>query len=207
MENSSEASPEIVQVHTPDDCVPSKFWSSIFSKRALSLNIPTEKTKNKSNWKKVVQKKGKRSRSSSAKTNSYELTQDMKEEYKRSFEALNDEKKWVLDDGTKVEDVMYEYGAHNVLMNITTIILIQMFLIYLKTIFTESQLQELKSTGEKKKLSATTMILVRICFLSLSKVIMDPNKGELVSGAAAATTNPSFLELNIKEQPVIDELW
>ncbi|KAI9494670.1 hypothetical protein BDB00DRAFT_300989 [Zychaea mexicana] len=55
---------------------------------------------------------GKRSRSSSAKTDSYELTPDMKEEYKRAFEALDDNKKWVLDDGTKVEDAMYAYGAN-----------------------------------------------------------------------------------------------
>ena len=47
----------------------------------------------------------------SAKTDSYELTADMKEEYKQAFEALDDEKKWPLNDGTKVEDVMYAYGA------------------------------------------------------------------------------------------------
>ena len=36
----------------------------------------------------------------------------MKEEYKQAFEALDDDKKWVLDDGTKVEDAMYAYGPN-----------------------------------------------------------------------------------------------
>ena len=51
-------------------------------------------------------------------------------------------------------------------------------------------------------------------FSAFSKVIKNANKGELVSGAAAAaaaattrTANPSFLELTIKEERVIDELW
>ena len=35
----------------------------------------------------------------------------MREEYKLAFEKLDDHKKWRLSDGTKVEDIIYAYGA------------------------------------------------------------------------------------------------
>ncbi|KAG2220998.1 hypothetical protein INT45_004617 [Circinella minor] len=154
---------------------------------------------------------GKRSRSSSAKTNSYKLTQDMKEEYKRSFEALNDEKKWVLDDGTKVEDLMCEYGAQCTHEQIILSSPVHSFMLDVedkcwKSIFIKSQLQELKSTGEKAFGDYNDSC--KNMFSVFSDGIKNTNKRELVSGAAAAaTTNPSFLELTLKEEHVIDELW
>ncbi|KAI7857712.1 hypothetical protein BDC45DRAFT_566159 [Circinella umbellata] len=63
----------------------------------------------------------------------------MKEEYKRTFEALDDDKKWSLDDGTKVEDTMYAYGV------ICTYEQRQV----LEICFTPSQLQQIKSANNK----------------------------------------------------------
>ncbi|KAI7852142.1 hypothetical protein BDC45DRAFT_607635 [Circinella umbellata] len=100
-------------------------WKRIFGTARLPVTLPidsnnnitfSETLNNNSNATASSTKpttsssSGKRSRSSSAKTDSYKMTPDMKEEYKRAFEELDDDKKWCLDDGTRVEDVIYAYG-------------------------------------------------------------------------------------------------
>lgn len=39
------------------------------------------------------------------------MTEAMKEDYKSSYETMDDEDKWLLNDGLYVEDLMYEYGS------------------------------------------------------------------------------------------------
>ncbi|KAG2226969.1 hypothetical protein INT45_006376 [Circinella minor] len=92
---------------------------------------------------------GKRSRSSSSKSDSCPLTEDMKNNFKETFDKLKDENKWCLKDGVKVEDVMYRYGAscdyehaaHSFILNVDDPCW--------QTCFSPLQLEEIKMTKEE----------------------------------------------------------
>ncbi|KAG2220827.1 hypothetical protein INT45_004488 [Circinella minor] len=155
---------------------------------------------------------GKRSRSSSAKTDSYEMTPDMKEEYKRAFEALDDDKKWCLADGTRVEDVIYAYGAKCDYEQIILSSLAHSFILDTgdkcwESVFTSSQLKEIKSTDKKALCEYDESI--KNMFSELTNVIKDAYNRKLLSSSTATTTTTAISTTTTEEeeQDLLDELW
>ncbi|KAG2227221.1 hypothetical protein INT45_008465 [Circinella minor] len=149
----------------------------------------------------------------SAKSDSYELTLEMKEEYKKAFDALDNNKKWVLDDGRKVEDAI---PVHSFILDTRDKCW--------ESVFTPSQLEQIDSG--KKALCEYSESCKNI-FSALSQTIIDANKrvppaSSSSSSAGVETTTTttiigdgkeeegrksSYLKLAIKEEDLISKLW
>ncbi|KAI9248578.1 hypothetical protein BDA99DRAFT_564807 [Phascolomyces articulosus] len=123
---------------------------------------------------------GKLSRSSSSKSDSYELTQDMKEQYKQAYEALDHDKKWILDGGTKFEDII---AVHSFILGTNDECW--------ESVFTPSQLEKIKPTNNRSLCEYNESC--KTMFSAFSQVIKDAKKRKLVSVASSAITTTTTI--------------
>ncbi|KAI7849966.1 hypothetical protein BDC45DRAFT_573466 [Circinella umbellata] len=154
----------------------------------------------------------KRTRSTSAKTDSRELTEEMKEEYKIRFEALKNEKKWDLGNGVFVEDLMYEYGSNCDFEHLAHSFILDIHDPCWKNVFTCAQLKVIASHGNPALMDYD--LSCKELFSSLSKV-MKLFKMSSTTNTSSAHATPSSSSIGAtfvpitseQEESIIDGLW